>query len=136
MALRAYLASMDSQHPEQTLELLEPDFRFLIALPGREVTGTSRDDFAAYIAGRNPVDRAHEVLRYSRDGDTEIVYGVVTERGRYTGSFLSAAVVSPGGLLARYQAFFSTSFQLVDWTEQGGRPESAASNTPTDGSRP
>lgn len=134
MALRAYLASMDSQHPEQTLELLEPDFRFLIAVPGREITGTCRDDFAAYIAGRNPVERAHEVLRYSRDGDTEIVYGVVTERGRYTGSFLSAAVVSPGGLLARYQAFFSTSFQLVDWAEQGGRPES--SDIPTDRSRP
>ncbi|WP_433170242.1 hypothetical protein [Actinoallomurus sp. CA-150999] len=126
MTLRAYMASMDSRHPERTLELLEPDFRFLIALPGREVTGTSRDDFAAYIAGRNPVDRAHEVLRYSRDGDTEIVYGVVTERGRYTGSFLSAAVVSPGGLLARYQSYFSTSFQLVDWTEPGGRPGSAA----------
>ncbi|GAB3976252.1 hypothetical protein GCM10029978_062640 [Actinoallomurus acanthiterrae] len=135
MALRAYLASMDSQHPEQTLELLEPDFRFLIALPGREVTGTSREDFASYIAGRNPVDRAHEVLRYSRDGDTETVYGVVTERGRYVGSFLSAAVVSPGGLLARYQSFFSTSFQLVDWTEQSAGTRSAASTTATGGSR-
>lgn len=118
MALREYLASMDGQRPEQTLDLLEPDFRFLIALPGKEVTGRSREDFAAYIAGRNPVDRAHEVLRYSRDGDLETVYGVVTERGRYTGSFLSAAVVSPGGLLARYQSFFTASFELVDWTAQ------------------
>ncbi|GAA2309336.1 nuclear transport factor 2 family protein [Streptomyces violaceusniger] len=118
MALRTYMASMDSPHPERTLDLLEPDFRFLIALPGTEVTGESREDFAAYLAGRNPVDRAHEILRHSRDGDVETVYGVVTERGRYTGSFLSAAVISPAGLMARYQSFFTTSFELVDWVRQ------------------
>ncbi|ADI12954.1 hypothetical protein SBI_09836 [Streptomyces bingchenggensis BCW-1] len=121
MALRAYMAGMDSRYPERTLDLLEPDFRFLIALPGREVTGKSREDFAAYIAGRNPVDRAHEILRHSRDGDVETVYGVVTEGGRYTGSFLSAAVISPGGLLARYQSFFTTSFELVDWARPDDR---------------
>ncbi|MFZ3572746.1 nuclear transport factor 2 family protein [Streptomyces sp. BH097] len=115
MSLRAYLTSMDSPHPERTLDLLEPDFRFLIALPGKEAAGTSREDFAGYLAGRNPVDRAHEVVRYSRDGDLETVYGVVTESGQYVGSFLSAAVTSPGGLLARYQSFFTTSFELVDW---------------------
>jgi hypothetical protein len=115
MVLRAYFAGMDSRQPEQTLELLEPDFRFLIAVPGKEVTGTSREDFAAYIAGRNPVDRTHEILRHSRDGDLETVYGVVTEGGEYTGSFHSGAVITPGGLMARYQAFFTTSFQLIDW---------------------
>ncbi|MBB4780813.1 nuclear transport factor 2 family protein [Streptomyces rapamycinicus] len=118
MTLRTYMASMDSDHPERTLDLLEPDFRFLIALPGSEATGESREDFAAYIAGRNPKDRSHEILRHSRDGDVETVYGVVTEGGRYTGSFLSAAVISPGGLLSRYQSFFTTSFELVDWVRQ------------------
>ncbi|MFD0447605.1 hypothetical protein ACFQ10_43100 [Streptomyces indonesiensis] len=44
---------------------------------------------------------------------------MVTEAGRYTGSFLSAAVISPGGLIARYQSFFTTSFELVDWAPQG-----------------
>jgi len=135
MALRDYMASMDSRHPERTLDLLEPDFRFLIALPGKEVIGKSREDFAAYIAGRNPVERAHEILRYSRDGDVETVYGVVTEGGRYTGSFLSASVVSPGGLMARYQSFFTTSFELVDWAEQGAQPGSASRQTPKDRSR-
>ncbi|WNZ06447.1 nuclear transport factor 2 family protein [Streptomyces sp. 11x1] len=120
MALRAYMATMDSRHPERTLELLEPDFRFLIALPGKEVIGKSKEDFAEYIAGRNPLDRSHEILRHSRDGDLETVYGVVTEGGRYTGSFLSAAVISSGGLLARYQSFFTTSFELVDWSGQNG----------------
>ena len=121
MVLRAYFAGMDSRQPERTLELLEPDFRFLIALPGKEITGASRDDFAAYIAGRNPVDRTHEILRHSRDGDLETIYGVVTEGGEYTGSFHSAAVLSPGGLIARYQAFFSLSFQLIDWAGDRSR---------------
>lgn len=121
MTLRTYMASMDSDHPERTLDLLEPDFRFLIALPGSEATGESKEDFAAYIAGRNPKDRSHEILRHSRDGDLETVYGVVTEGGRYTGSFLSAAVISPGGLLSRYQSFFTTSFELVDWADDGSR---------------
>ncbi|MBR8640222.1 nuclear transport factor 2 family protein [Streptomyces tuirus] len=126
MALRAYMASMDSRHPERTLQLLEPDFRFLIALPGKEVAGKSKEDFAAYIAGRNAVDRSHEILRYSRDGDLETVYGVVTEGGRYCGSFLSAAVISPRGLLARYQSFFTTSFELVDRSGQATNDRSRA----------
>ena len=36
-------------------------------------------------------------------------------------AFHSAAVVSPNGLLARYQAFFSTTFALIDWPEGAGR---------------
>ncbi|MFD5750395.1 nuclear transport factor 2 family protein [Streptomyces sp. NPDC127033] len=112
--LRAYMARMDSEHPEQALDLLVPDFQFLIALPGREARGTSRDDFAAYIAGRAAVDRVHEVLRATADGELETVYGVVTESGRTVGSFLSAAAVTPDGHIARYQSFFTTTFDLVD----------------------
>lgn len=121
MALREYLSCMDGQNPEKALELMEPDLRFLIALPSGEVAGTSKADFAAYIAGRNPVDRVHEVLRHCADGDTEMVYGVVTEAGEPVGAFHSAAVVSANGLLARYQAFFSTTFALIDWPEGAAR---------------
>ena len=135
MTLRAYLTSMDGPHPERTLELLAPDFHFLLALPGREISGTSKEDFAAYIAGRNPVHRAHEVLRHSRDGDLETAYGVVTENQRYSGSFLSAAVISPDGLLSRYQAFFTSSFELVPWPGPEGAAASAARQTPADRSR-
>jgi len=106
---------MDSTDPTTTLELLEPDFRFLIALPAGDATGASRDDFAKYIAGRNAVAREHHLLRSSVDGDTETVYGVVTEQGRPVGAFLSAAVISENGLISRYQSYFTTAFQLVDW---------------------
>jgi len=116
MVLREYMAHMDSPYPETALELLEPDFRFLIALPGSEATGTSREDFAAYIAGRNAMQRVHHVLRSSVDGDLETVYGMVTEAGTCRGAFLSAGVVSANRRLARYQSFFTTTFQLIDWT--------------------
>jgi ketosteroid isomerase-like protein len=114
LLLREYMSRMDSADPEAVLELLEPDFRFLIALPAGDATGASRDDFAKYLAGRNAVDRTHNLLRASADGDTETVYGVVTESGKPVGNFLSAAVISPAGRIARYQAYFSTTFSLVD----------------------
>ncbi|MFB6983081.1 nuclear transport factor 2 family protein [Streptomyces scopuliridis] len=115
--LRAYMARMDSDHPEQALELLVPDFRFRIALPGRETTGWSKDDFADYLAGRNAVERAHEILRHGSDGDLETVYGVVTESGKAVGSFLSAAVITPDGRMARYQSYFTTTYDLIDRPE-------------------
>lgn len=118
MALREYLSTMDSADPRQALELMEPDLKFLISLPSGEVTGKSRDDFAGYLAGRNAVDRVHNVIRYAVDGDTEIVYGIVTDGGEPTGAFTSAAVVSPSGRMARYQSFFTQSFQLIDWDER------------------
>jgi hypothetical protein len=115
MVLREYMACMDSADPEKALDWVEPDFRFLIALPGGEVSGRSRADFTAYIGGRNATDRVHHILREAVDRDLETVYGVVTEAGRPIGAFHSAAVVSAAGRMARYQAFFSTSFDLYDW---------------------
>ncbi|MEU9410159.1 nuclear transport factor 2 family protein [Streptomyces sp. NPDC048281] len=114
MVLREYMARMDGQDPEKALELVEPGFRFLIALPGGERSGVSRDEFAAYIAGRRAVDRTHEIKRYAVDGDVETAYGFVVEKGVATGAFLSAVQVSPAGLMARYQSFFTTEFDLVD----------------------
>ncbi|MEU9188473.1 nuclear transport factor 2 family protein [Streptomyces sp. NPDC048484] len=116
--LRDYMARMDSDRPERALELLTPDFRFRIALPGREETGWSKEDFAAYIAGRNAVERAHVVLRHSIDADLETVYGVLTEAGEPVGSFLSAAVVTADGRMARYQSYFTTTYDLIDWPEK------------------
>jgi hypothetical protein len=114
MVLREYMARMDGQDPEKALELLEPGFRFLIALPGGQHSGASRADFAAYIAGRDAMDRRHEIVRYSVDKDVETAYGFVVDQGVTTGAFLSAVQVSPAGLMARYQSFFTPDFDLVD----------------------
>ncbi|MGW1558843.1 nuclear transport factor 2 family protein [Streptomyces sp. NPDC002144] len=114
MVLRKYMARMDGHDPEKALELLEPGFRFLISLPSGQRTGTSREDFTGYLAGRDAVDRRHEIVRYSVDGDVETAYGFVVDQGVTTGAFLSAAQVSPAGLMARYQSFFTPDFDLVD----------------------
>ncbi|NNN29348.1 nuclear transport factor 2 family protein [Streptomyces sp. S3(2020)] len=114
MVLREYMARMDGQDPEKALDLVEPGFRFLIALPAGQRGGTSREEFAAYIAGRQAVDRTHEIQRYAVDGDVETAYGFVVEKGVTTGAFLSAAQISPAGLMARYQSFFTPDFDLVD----------------------
>lgn len=116
MVLREYMACMDGADPERALEWVEPGFRFLIALPGGEVTGRSRADFAAYIAGRNATAREHRILRAAVDRNLETVYGVVTESGRAVGAFHSAAVISTAGRMARYQSYFSTTFDLFDWS--------------------
>lgn len=113
MVLREYLARMDSQDPERALDLLEPDFRFLIALPAGERGGSCKADFAGYIAGRAAVDRVHEIHRYAVDANLETAYGFVVEAGVPVGAFLSAAVVTPAGRMARYQSFFTTSFALL-----------------------
>ncbi|MFC6065292.1 nuclear transport factor 2 family protein [Streptomyces ochraceiscleroticus] len=115
--LRDYMARMDTDTPERALDLLVPDFRFRIALPGREETGRSKGEFAAYIGGRNAVEREHKILRYASDGDLETAYGVVIERGKPVGSFISAAVVTPDGRMARYQSYFTTTFDLIDLPE-------------------
>lgn len=117
MILPEYMARLDGEQPTEALELLEPDVRFLFALPDRQVTGQSRGDFADYIANRNAVGRVHNVLRRAVDGDLEMVHGVVTEKGEVTGAFLSAARVSPDGRIRRYMTFFDTSFRLIDWPE-------------------
>ncbi|MCM3849078.1 MAG: nuclear transport factor 2 family protein [Actinomycetota bacterium] len=121
MVIVDYYSRLDGAEPLRGLDLVEPDIEFLIALPGGEVTGSGRADLAAYISGRPPVGRRHGVLRSSVDGDLEMVYGVVTEQdGRRTGAFSGVALVSPGGLIARYQVFFHPSFSLYP------QPEAAA----------
>jgi hypothetical protein len=116
MVLLDYLARMDAD-PQSALELMEPDIEFCLSLPGGQVHGKSRADFAAYLGGRNAVDRVHEVKRLADDGGFESVHGYVVDGGRPTGAFLSAAVISPAGLMARYQSVFTTDFGLVDRSE-------------------
>jgi hypothetical protein len=108
-----YFARLDGPDPMSGLELAEPDVEFLLALPDREVRGSGRDDLGAYLASRPPVGRKHVILRSCVDRDLEMVYGVVTEGdGKGTGSFVSTALVSPAGRLARYQSFFHPVFGM------------------------
>ena len=113
MVLLDYLARMDAD-PKSALELMEPDIEFCLTLPSGEVRGKSRADFAAYIGGRRAADRVHEVKRRAGDGDFESVHGYVVDGGEPAGAFVSAAIISPAGLMARYQSVFTPDFGLVD----------------------
>ena len=42
---------------------------------------------------------------------------MVIESGKAVGSFLSAAVVTPDGHMARYQSYFTTTYDLIDLPE-------------------
>jgi len=113
MVLRDYMKHMDGPDPSQALRLLEPDLRFVLALPSGQVRGSSREDFAAYIAGRAAAGREHHILRESVDGDMEFAVGIVTEDGETRGTFISVATVSGAGLMRRYVSFFDTDLPLV-----------------------
>lgn len=113
MVLPEYMSRLDSPQPASALGCQEPDLRFLLALPAGHVSGTSREDFAAYIAGRNPVDREHVVMARSTAGEIEFAYGYVTEAGRTIGHFLSAVAVSGEGRMSRYLSFFDPEFTLL-----------------------
>ncbi|NKQ54692.1 nuclear transport factor 2 family protein [Amycolatopsis sp. K13G38] len=118
MVIEDYYARLDGPEPLSGLDLLEPDVEFLLALPGKEVTGRGRDDMRAYVAGRPAVGRRHNVVRRGSDGDLEMVYGFITEQdGRGTGSFTSVVLLSPDKKIARYQSFFSPAFNLFPLPE-------------------
>jgi hypothetical protein len=114
MGLREYMTCMDSGDPTSALEHLADDLHYALALPGRVARGQSRDDFAGYIGGRAAVDRVHHVLSYSRDGDLELVYGVVTDGGRATGAFVSAARLDADGRIVRYHSSFDTELFVAE----------------------
>lgn len=112
MLIPDYYARLDGQEPLTGLELVDPDVRFLIVVPTGEVSG-GYDALCDYITGRPvAIGREHRVLRGSRDGDLESVYGQVTEHGRSIGSFAALGRVTEGGRLSHYQAFFHPDFGM------------------------
>jgi hypothetical protein len=76
--------------------------------------GQGRGDMDGYLRGRGVPDRAHVVLRESRDADVEFVYGKVTDGGVTTGRFLSGVRIGADGLIASYQVTFDTEHVLVE----------------------
>jgi len=94
--------------------MLDEKVRFTIALPSGVRRGHGRSAMGSYLEGREVPDRAHVVLRESRDDDVEFVYGNVTEGGGTTGYFLAAARLGPDGLITSYQVTFDTEHILLE----------------------
>src|SRR5215213_10409574 len=96
--LSRYYRNLDEGRINDALQLLDPDVRFTMVLPAGTRRGQGRDEMGAYLGGRGVPDRAHVVLRQSRDDDVEFVYGRVTDGGTTTGRFLSGVRVGANGL--------------------------------------
>ncbi len=109
-----YYRALDDDRIDDALAMLDPDIRFVMVLPAGVRRGHTRADMEAYISGRGVPDRAHVVLRESRDDDVEFVYGKVTDGGITTGRFLSAVRLGADGLIASYEVTFDTEHVLVE----------------------
>ena len=113
-ALARYYATLDDGRIDDALQLLAPDLRFVMVLPAGTRRGHGRDEMGAYLGSRGVPDRAHVVIRESRDDDVEFVYGRVTDGGTTTGRFLSGARVGADGLIVSYEVTFDTEHVLVE----------------------
>ena len=112
--LLRYYRALDDGRIDEALQLLDPDVRFVMVLPAGVRRGHGRDDMGSYLGNRGVADRAHVVLRQSRDGDVEFLYGMVADGGTTTGRFLSGARVTANGLIASYEVTFDTEHVLVE----------------------
>jgi hypothetical protein len=112
--LSRYYRRIDDGRIDDALAILDEKVRFVITLPAGARRGVGRDAMGGYLSGRAVSDRAHVILRESRDGDVEFVYGRVTECAATTGHFLATAYVGPNGLIAAYQVTFEAEQPLLE----------------------
>ena len=111
--LARYYRASDEDRIDDALAMLDPDVRFTMVLPTGTKRGHGRSDMDGYLRGRGVPDRAHVILRQSRDDDVEFLYGAVTEGPTTTGRFLSGVRLGDDGLIASYQVTFDAEHVLV-----------------------
>lgn len=112
--LSRYYRALDDDRIDDALAMLDPGIRFVMVLPAGTRRGHGRADMDGYLRGRGVPDRAHVVLRQSRDDDVEFVYGKVTDGGVTTGRFLSGVRIGADGLIASYEVTFDVEHVLVE----------------------
>ena len=112
--LSRYYRAIDEDRIDDALAMLNEKVSFVIVLPTATRRGHGRTDMGGYLSGRGVPDRKHVLLRESRNGDLEFVYGKVTEGASTTGRFLAAARVGPDGLIASYQVTFDLEHNLME----------------------
>ncbi len=112
--LSRYYRAIDEGRTDDALAMLDEKIGFVIVLPTGARRGAGREDMRGYLTGRGVPDRRHVLLRASRDGDLELVYGKVTEGPVTTGRFLAAVRIGPDGLIASYQVTFDLEHDLLE----------------------
>jgi hypothetical protein len=113
LQLANYYSTLDGGGIAEAVSLLHEDVRYAIVLPNGAVRGFHRKDMQAYLESRPPVQRRHHLLRTARDGDTEFVYGAVTDNDTVTGRFAAVAHIDGDGLIDAYQVTFDLELVVV-----------------------
>lgn len=112
LQLAHYYSTLDDDGIAHAVALLHEDVRYAIVLPNGVVRGSHRKDMQAYLESRPAVQRRHHLLRTARDGDTEFVYGTVTDDGNVTGRFAAVARIDDG-MIRAYQVTFDLELVVV-----------------------
>jgi hypothetical protein len=113
LRLAHYYSTLDDGGIPEAVSLLHEDVRYAIVLPNGVVRGSHRKDMQAYLESRPPVQRRHHLLRTAVDGDTEFVYGMVTDNGNVTGRFAAVAHVDADRMIDAYQVTFDLELVVV-----------------------
>jgi ketosteroid isomerase-like protein len=117
-ALLRYYELLDAGDMDAAFAQMAPDVTFVISIAGVVRRGTDRSGIAGYLAARGDVVRRHDILRTSKDGDVEFVYGAIVEDGiRATGQFLAAARITEAGMIGAYQVMFEKEAVLLPSAE-------------------
>jgi hypothetical protein len=93
--LTRWFATIDSDTPEEILDLIAPDFRFSIVFSAGDGTAADfaggREAMEGYLAQREKGVLTHHVLSASTVGDDELVLGQARRSGDFESTFVAAA---------------------------------------------
>jgi ketosteroid isomerase-like protein len=112
LTMTRYYATLDDIGIRDAVSLLHEEVHYAIVLPNGVQRGTSRQDMLDYLESRPAVQRRHHLLRTAVDGDTEFVYGAVTDNDVVTGRFAAVARIEDGSVRA-YQVTFDLELVVV-----------------------
>ena len=113
LRLARYYATLDDIGIRDAVSLLHEEVHYAIVLPNGTRRGDpSRQGILDYLESRPAVQRRHHLLRTAVDGDTEFVYGAVTDNDTVTGRFAAVARIDDG-MIRAYQVTFDLELVVV-----------------------
>jgi ketosteroid isomerase-like protein len=106
MLLAQWFKIMDSDVPDDVLDLLAEDFQFSVVFStGDDATARDfaggRTAMVDYLAQREKGTRVHHLLATSAAGETEFALGEVIRLGAWEASFVASALQDGQGRLRR-----------------------------------
>ena len=102
--LTRWFGVMDSDRPEDILDMIAPGFRFSIVFStgggGATDFAGGREAMEGYLAQREKGVLTHHVLSSARTGSDELVLGQARRSGAFESTFVAAARLDADGRVA------------------------------------